>query len=227
MSEKELSKVEFFTSVLSHDINNFNQTIRGYLEMLLNEQMGTLTDEQARAVDICWRQSRRIQTLIESVRILREIENIPCDPKPIDLDEAIEHAIQSVQSDFFDREIRVQFSPAKRKALADEHLETIFRYLLNNAARFNESEAIEIFIQIGKQDAPSPVWHILIADNGRGVPELKRPQIFTRLENREIHGTGLGLCTVRELVNRYHGKIWLEENQKGKGAVFGLHLLCA
>jgi len=56
------------------------------------------------------------------------------------------------------------------------------------------------------------------------VPPNRCDELFSRLDNRDIHGSGLGLSVVRRLVERWGGRIWLEPGEPGKGATFGLTL---
>jgi two-component system, OmpR family, sensor histidine kinase KdpD len=210
---------EFLVSLLTHDISNFNQTSRGYLEMLLEEQMGTITDDQTRALSHCLRQANRIQGLLESVRLILELDRKEIQLEPVDLDETIREVISRVQTEAADREIRVRFLPAKRKVLAEPPLlAAFFSHLLGNAVRHNDSEVVEIDILITKTD--DAAWLIRVMDNGDGVPPTKQERLFHRLDNRDMHGQDLGLALVKKLVERWGGQIWLEEKQPDHGAIF-------
>lgn len=216
---------QFITSLLAHDIANYNQTSRGYLEMLLEEQMGPLTDEQARVLVICLRQSIQIQNLIDSVRLIGELATTETKLEPVDLDETIRDVIQRVQTEFADREIRVQFIPAGRQALGQaDQMAIVFRHLIGNAVRHNDAEIVEVDIQISAIDSPEPIWQISIKDNGDGVPMIRRQEMFNRLANHNIHGSGLGLSVVKMLVSRFGGNVWLEPSDPGQGATFTLTL---
>ena len=220
----EIEYSEFITSLLAHDIANYNQTSRGYLEMLLEEYMGVLSEEHARVLTICLRQSHRIQSLLESVRLMSDLATTAVELKPIDLDETIRAAILSVEKDFADREIRARFTPAGRQTRAEEdYLGTVFRHLLSNAVRHNEAEVVEIDITISDTREPG-FWRVLISDNGDGVPPTRCEELFARLDNQDIHGSGLGLSVVRRLVERWGGRVWLEPGEPGQGATFGLTL---
>jgi signal transduction histidine kinase len=221
------ARSEFVTALLAHDISNYNQTSRGYLEMLLDEQMGALTEDQSRAITICLRQSNRIQSLIESVRLIADLSDVPSEPRALSLDDAILDAIQHTQSTYADREVRVHFTPGDRAVLAEAaHLPTVFQHLLSNAVRHNDTEVVEIHVQVTRDppDDKTTPWKILIRDNGEGIPEPRQPHLFNRLESLAIHGSGLGLSLVRFLVERWNGQVWIEPRADGQGAVFGLTL---
>jgi signal transduction histidine kinase len=214
----------FMMTILSHDVSNFNQTSRGYLEMLLDEQMGTLSDEQARALSICLRQTKRIQDLIEAVRLIEELDGTPPKLKTIDLDGEIQEAIRRVQDSFREREIRVRFAPEGRSAKDEGHLSTMFTQLLSNSVRHNSSDVVEIEIDVSSLAEGPSLWKVVIADNGEGVSPEKAHEIFNRIEKRRIHGSGFGLPFVQVLASRLGGKVWLEQPKAGVGAAFALTL---
>jgi signal transduction histidine kinase len=58
-----------------------------------------------------------------------------------------------------------------------------------------------------------------VSDNGIGVPEDKRDEIFEpfkRLRNASDHpGTGLGLATCKKIITRHQGEIWCSASQQG------------
>jgi signal transduction histidine kinase len=214
----------FYTALLAHDISNFNQTTRGYLEMLLAEQMGTLSEEQNRVLTTCLRQCRRIQSLVDSIRLLERLENEPPKIEPVELDAAIKTAIVIVQQEFSEQDIRVRFTPARRVVLAEPTLQDVVRQLIGNAARHSNSEVVEVDLNLEQTEEDPPMWRIIVRDNGDGVAMAKREHIFTRLESGQVHGSGVGLSLAAILVKRWSGKIWLEDTPPGQGAVFGLEL---
>ena len=65
-----------------------------------------------------------------------------------------------------------------------------------------------------------PTVQIEIQDNGPGIPEEEREEVFARFyrrANNQESGSGLGLAIVREIVERHQGRISLEEGKEGRG----------
>ena len=215
---------EFVTALLAHDISNYNQTSCGYLEMLLEEKLGPLTNDQIRAVSICLRQANRIQSLIESIRLIDELQELPLSPEPLDLDEAIREAMQIVQRSFAEREIRFRFISAKRSVLAEAYLVPLFTHLFSNATRFNDSEIVEVDVNIAPVSDPDNRWLIQIIDNGEGIPPGEARRAFNRVDNRNMHGHGMGLSLVKFLVERWGGKVWLAPEAPDQGTNINLTL---
>jgi signal transduction histidine kinase len=213
---------QFITALLSHDISNYNQTSRGYLEMLLSDQMGSLNEEQDRAVTICLRQTARIQDLIDAVRLLVDLQHAPVRAEAVDLDAVIRQAILYTENEFADRELRVQFAPAGRMARVEKQLEIVFRQLLANSVRHNDLEVVEVELSLERQPGDPEMWRILVSDNGYGIEPKLLPGLFERFASHSVHGAGVGLALARFLVRRWGGELWLESAGDGQGAVFGL-----
>lgn len=104
------------------------------------------------------------------------------------------------------------------------------RNLLENAAKYSGDQRwigvrVEVneFAKVGKEVA------ISIADHGIGVDPDEIEHIFdpfyrgARVVAAQIHGSGLGLAVVRQIMNAIGGRLSVK-SQQGKGSVFTLHL---
>jgi signal transduction histidine kinase len=58
---------------------------------------------------------------------------------------------------------------------------------------------------------------VTIEDNGPGIPDLRKAELFSRLapDRRPYHGGGLGLGLVKTLVDDYGGRVWVEDRVPG------------
>lgn len=94
--------------------------------------------------------------------------------------------------------------------------------LLDNAIKFTP-EGGEISIKAWEE---GDKVHIVVADNG--IPPDIIPKLFTRFYQvdasmiRKYRGTGLGLYITKNIVDAFHGKIWIE-SEVGKGTE--IHIL--
>ncbi|KKT67926.1 MAG: Two-component sensor histidine kinase, partial [Candidatus Collierbacteria bacterium GW2011_GWB1_44_35] len=87
-----------------------------------------------------------------------------------------------------------------------------------------EKGTVEVKIEKSKEGAK-----ISVKDNGYGIPESAKKQIFTKLYRadnvrvKEPLGTGLGLYLVKKLVDNLGGKVWFE-SKLGVGSTFYVSL---
>jgi light-regulated signal transduction histidine kinase (bacteriophytochrome) len=98
----------------------------------------------------------------------------------------------------------------------------IFHNLIVNAMKYNDKP--EKHVEVGWREDPGgpPVFYV--RDNGIGIPEKHHDavfRIFKRLHGRDKFGggTGAGLTIVKKIVERHHGRIWVESSA-GQGTTF-------
>jgi len=92
--------------------------------------------------------------------------------------------------------------------------------LLGNAWKYTEQQP-SACIEFGRRTVDGDEVYF-VKDNGAGfdmayVDKLFHP--FQRLHGQEFEGTGIGLATVRRIVERHNGRIW-GEGTEGDGATF-------
>lgn len=109
----------------------------------------------------------------------------------------------------------VQADPASIVGDA-ESLRTMLGNLIDNAIRYSPTGGR---VDVALKETGNQV-QIEIQDNGPGIPEDERLQVFERFYRRpstKESGSGLGLAIVREIVQRHQGQIILEEGEDGRG----------
>ncbi|WP_143420945.1 sensor histidine kinase [Halorubrum halodurans] len=100
-------------------------------------------------------------------------------------------------------------------------LSSVFRNLLENAVQHNDEETPEITVRC--VDGEETV-RVRIADNGPGVPDEQKAEIFGKGESGlGSSGSGIGLYLVNTLTDQFGGDVWVEDNDP-KGAVFVVEL---
>lgn len=100
-----------------------------------------------------------------------------------------------------------------------EKLRRVFGNLVNNACDAL-SEKGEIIIHLSEKNG-SIVTKVI--DNGSGIPEAKRDEIFEPFVTTKKNGTGLGLSIVQRIVSSHKGKIFVD-SKEGEGSVFTVEL---
>lgn len=100
------------------------------------------------------------------------------------------------------------------------HLEQLFQNLISNALKYRSSQPSQIRVAAYVKDDE---WIFSVADNGIGIAREYQERIFgifKRLHTADQYpGTGIGLAICKRIVERYHGRIWIE-SEPGHGATF-------
>lgn len=108
-----------------------------------------------------------------------------------------------------------------------QQMEKVFFNLLSNAFKFTpDNGSIELKVSISSDVC------IEIIDNGTGIESTEASRIFERFyqashNQKDIKmntGTGIGLALTKNIIDKHHGKIYVE-SEKGKGSTFVVRLL--
>lgn len=101
-----------------------------------------------------------------------------------------------------------------------QDLDEMVGNLVENAAKYGNGR---VFVTVEKHDGTADV---VVEDDGRGIPEQQREELFARGARLDTGkpGTGLGLAIVRDVAEIYGGKIWLEQSEDLGGLLARLTL---
>ena len=76
-----------------------------------------------------------------------------------------------------------------------------------------------------KKEADKKIVVVSVKDTGAGIDSEMLPRLFTKFASKsEMGGTGLGLYISKSIIDAHRGKIWSDNNSKGKGATFSFSL---
>lgn len=219
---------EFYIDLMSHDIRNFNQVTMGYIELL--QLSDSLSAEEAAYLEKAQKGVTGSNKLIDSIKKVRMIRQFAGkELKRMDLVEILRQDAEAVKKASPDSSIIFCESVAKesRFVMADEYVHEIFRHILENAVKHDPHEQKLIEVDASETiENGCAYWIVRVADNGFGVPDDKKRSIFERI-TKTTKGAGLGLSIVSVIVDKYRGRIWVEDRVKGdptKGSVFVVQL---
>jgi signal transduction histidine kinase len=209
-------QMEFFNSILQHDMLNGMNVIRARGEILERELEGDNREYAATIVD--W--SDDIIDLTEKVRsVLKTLsEDGMTEMHQRDLTGVLDAAADRARAT--SPECTVNNHVTDIDVAADELLEDVFGNLFLNAVEHGGDDVtIDVTASVG-----DVVVTVHIADDGPGIPHGQRRRVFERGEKgSESSGTGFGLYFVDSMVASYGGNIWIAESDAG-GAEFVIEL---
>lgn len=215
-----------FVSMVSHELRTPLTSINGYVDLLLDGDVGSVTEDQRECLVAIRDNGRRLLALITDLLELSRIEagRVDLSPTIIDVGRVVESVaasfrpqvrakVQQLGTDLPDG-LPVVYADADRVA-------QILTNLVSNAHKYTPSGGT---ITIRARPEESHV-RISVEDNGVGLSARELPQVFTkfyRAENeatRGATGTGLGLAITRSLVEAHHGQI-TATSVPGQGSTF-------
>jgi len=228
---KKLDKIKSnFLSVTSHELRTPMSVIKGYIQMMLKGNLGTISNEQKKALDIVLRHSNRLDALIQDILDISRLESgtMKFVPERTSVKNMVEQTIETIQSIADIKNIKISISLEENTPdliIDQERVKQVIVNLLNNAIKFScEGSIITIFVRKTKD-------YVLfeIQDFGRGIPKDKQDKIFEIFyqadseRDRKFGGVGLGLAISRGIILAHGGNIWVE-SEPGKGSTFRLTL---
>jgi signal transduction histidine kinase len=215
-----LDRAEFFVDLMGHDLCNINQAVTGTLELVLyeNEQSKATIESVSEAM----KQVERASQLIRSVRKLTTIL------QRTDIEPLFRNAVIDVKRDFIEKDIRIKtnIEPRIFEVTADNYLYDVFYNLLQNSIKFDRNQIVNL--DVTALHAEENI-RISIADHGKGIPDKTKALLFARISKRKegFWGTGIGLTLVKQIIERYEGRAWIEDRVRGdhtQGAKFVFEL---
>lgn len=216
--ETQRNTLEMLNRVLRHDIRNdlqLIQTYAGLLEDHVDEEgeghLETIQQSVDQAVDLTDTTGDLADVMLQS----------RSDRQPVSVRDCLSEEVETVRSTYPDAAVRVEDDLPETEVVANEMLGTVFRNILTNAIKHNDKDQPQVDIEAGI-DAESVT--VRIADNGPGVPDNKKGEIFGKGEKgQESEGTGTGLYLVSSLVDRYGGDVRAKDNEP-EGTIFIIEL---
>ncbi len=218
----ELAKeeLEAFAYSASHDLRGPLCSIGGYCQ-LLHERESVLPRSANSLISRIDANAKRMTTILDALVELSRVDRSLVVRRPVDVSELARRVIADLQECDPERRLCVRIAEGLR-ASADERLVSIaLENLLSNAWKYTRGRE-DATIEVGARKVVGrDVFYV--RDNGAGFDMAKSGRLFApfvRLHaSADFEGHGIGLATVRRVVERHGGRIWAEA-EPGHGAVF-------
>ena len=213
--------LEQFAFSASHDLQEPLRSIKIYTELLGREFGGNLHPDAQRYMEYLRSGATRMETLVRDLLAYTRAGRFEEPAEPANANEALQAALSALSSAITEARADVTSDPLPTVRVHATHLEQVFQNLIGNAIKYRSPERIpEVHIGAKRQNGN---WVFAVSDNGIGIePEYKENifGLFKRLHTSdEYSGTGIGLAICQRIVDRYHGRIWVE-SEPGKGSTF-------
>ena len=228
-SVKAKEQTQLYLDLMSHDINNLNQTAMGFLELALNtlESKKMIELDNKLLIEKPFKALTDSSALINNVRKLQRLMEEGVKTKPIDISEILKGLnVHSLYPE--GRDITINIQPVPHYMVeANELLHDVFSNLITNAIKHSEEgKPVTIDVKVDPVKENGQLFYkCIVEDNGPGIPDEMKTKLFHRFQRgtTKTQGKGLGLYLVRTLVEGYHGKVWVEDRvplDHTKGARF-------
>ena len=239
---KEKKHSELLVDLITHDIGNYHQIIQGSLGLvisLVKKNKTNVSPQDGEKISSLLNTAKtaltRTQSFVDNIRRLERLYRQK-DLKLIsrNVPDAINSAYSTVERTLYNnnphgKKITLNIvhdgDPVNINIMAEDLLDEIFINLFSNTLKYTDLSEVKIDVIINDYFiGGTKYWMITISDNGTGIPDSIKKELFERFYSK-AKGGGLGLSIVRALVERYNGKVWVGDRvykDYTKGTTFGM-----
>lgn len=226
--EKVIEKLKTeFVSISAHQLRTPLSAIKWTLQMLLEGDLGPITDEQKEFIGKINISNERMILLINDLLNVARIEEgrYIYQATPFDIVKIIDSVIKLYNDVAQRKGVKLEFTKPKEdlpKAKIDvEKMTLAITNLVDNAIKYTpEGGFVRIFVKENKG-----AIEFSIQDSGIGIPAEQKERVFGKFFRaanalkRETEGSGLGNFIVKNIIEAHDGQIWFESEEK-KGSTF-------
>jgi PAS domain S-box-containing protein len=221
------SELDSFAYSVSHDLKSPLRSIDGFAHILGERLTGRLIEEEHVLFNRMLASTHRMSNLIADMLALARVSQGMLELETVDISQLVLDILEEKMTECPERKIDLRVEP-RLTARCDVRLVRIaIENLVGNALKFTRNQAFPL-IEFGLLvAAPGQPSNFFVSDNGFGVNMSHADKLFKPFQRlhtpNEYEGTGIGLATVRRIIER-HGGCISGHGVPGAGATFAFHL---
>jgi len=229
----ELSQMKAnFVSNISHELRTPLTHIKGYIELMVSESLGPITEEQRHALTVSSRATGKLEDMIEDLIMfsLASRGEMSMKLESVDIRRVASLVSKTAMRKAEDRGVTLEVVAKDGTPVVQadgEKISWVVAQLIDNGIKFTPSGGS---VQVIIEEEGKNLVQISIRDTGVGIPQDRMKEIFEPFHQldgsstRRYGGTGLGLSLVRQIVEA-HGSLLDVKSTEGKGTTFKFPLL--
>jgi light-regulated signal transduction histidine kinase (bacteriophytochrome) len=213
--------LEQFAYSASHDLQEPLRSVKIYSELLAQELGEKLEGDTREFLGFVTSGATRMEMLVRDLLAYTQAGQAERPETPEDTTAALNCALANLDGAIRESGAQVISEQLPALRVHSTQLQQLFQNLVGNAIKYRRPETQpEIHVTVRRD---GEMWLFSVSDNGLGIEAEYKERIFglfKRLHTGdEYSGTGIGLAICQRIVERYHGRIWVE-SEPGKGSTF-------
>jgi PAS domain S-box-containing protein len=214
-------ELEAFSYSVSHDLRAPLGAIGGFSRALEGKVAGAADEKTAHYLARINAGVGKMEQLIDALLQLSRVGRTPLEWGAVDLSALARDTLEGLQMQDAARRVHTQVEQGLTAHGDPRLLRVVLENLLGNAWKFT-ARTEGATIEVGRTDTA-----FFVRDNGVGFDMAYAGKLFTAFQRlhteAEFPGTGIGLATVRRIVGRHQGRVWVEA-EPGRGTTFFISL---
>ncbi|MBC8446106.1 MAG: GAF domain-containing sensor histidine kinase [Chloroflexi bacterium] len=218
-------ELDAFAHTVAHDLKNPLTLITGFAEML-GEDYATMSSEELRHyLQTIARNGHKMSNIIDELLLLASVRKVEeVEMGPLDIASIVAEAQQRLAYEIEGLQAEIILPAAWPVALGyGPWVEEVWVNYLSNAIKYGSRPPR---VELGATVQPDGMVRFWVRDNGPGLLPEEQTRLFipfTRFDQVQAKGHGLGLSIARRIVEKLGGQVGVE-SEIGKGSVFSFTL---
>jgi len=213
------AELEAFSYTLSHDLRAPLRHVSGFVTLLKDSLADRQNAEDAEFIRLIQGATVRMGQLIDDMLTFFRVGQVGINWAVVSVTALIEDVRETLSPALTGRAVQWNVHPLPEVEGDPAMLRQVVLSLIDNALKFTRTKT-DVVIEIGA-DRKGDEYVFFVRDNGVGFDQRHADKlfgVFQRLHSpTEFEGTGIGLASVRRIVQRHSGRTWAESNP-GEGA---------
>lgn len=219
-----------FVSMASHQLRTPLTSVKGYISMVLEGDVGKITKMQRQLLGEAFTSSERMVHLINDFLNVSRLQTgkFIIESKPVDLAKVVDQEVNSLKTTAEAHDLKLEYhAPAYFPILYldDGKIRQVLMNFMDNAIYYSREHTtitVKLFVEDGFAVAE-------VHDTGIGVPKDEQAHLFTKFfratnaRRQRPDGTGVGLFLAKKVIDAHGGSVVFESTE-GEGSVFGFRL---
>ncbi|MDB5226763.1 MAG: sensor signal transduction histidine kinase [Bacteroidota bacterium] len=235
--QKMNEELKSFTYISSHDLQEPLRQIQNFSSRINSDEWENLSDKAKQYFAKINNAANRMQTLIQDLLAYSRTKITERKYETTDLNKILEEVKEDLKDDLNIKQAVIETNELCDVDIIPFQFRQLMHNLIGNSLKFSRSNitphikinsVITEGIKLNNENlSPQKKYcHISVSDNGIGFePQYKDRifELFQRLHDKQVKGTGIGLAIAKKIVENHNGII-TATGELNKGATFDIYI---
>jgi signal transduction histidine kinase len=219
-----------FVSMASHQLRTPLTSIKGYISMVMEGDVGKITEQQRHLLSEAFVSSERMVHLISDFLSVSRLQTgkFIIETELTDLDELVRHEVEVMATIAASHGQKLEYTGTvvRRQLMVDQaKIQQVIMNFIDNAIYYSRPDSV---IKVGLEYVGHEAV-FTVKDTGIGVPHAEQQKLFTKFfratnaRKQRPDGTGVGLFLAKKVIAA-HGGGMVFVSKEGQGSTFGFRL---